>query len=91
MKINKIVSGRRYDTETAQHCGHAVSPRVASDSVLYWEADLYRKKTGEYFLVTLDCDGIPDFAPMGDDAARIWAEKWLDGDGYETIFGPVPE
>ncbi len=58
---------------------------------LYWEDDLYRKVDGEYFLVTLDRDGIADFAPMSDDAARSWAEKWLDGDGYEAIFGKVPE
>ena len=46
--MKKVISGRRYDTDTAKKVGEA-SYSNCSD-FHYWSEELYRKKTGEYFL-----------------------------------------
>src|SRR5690606_40408270 len=46
--MKKIINGKRYDTETAQFIGSAsYSNRT---DFRFWSEELYRKKTGEFFL-----------------------------------------
>jgi len=46
--MKKIINGKRYDTETAQLIGSAsYSNRT---DFRFWSEELYRKKTGEFFL-----------------------------------------
>ena len=59
--ICRIIGGKKYDTKTAQFLGKSIegtfrtvpyAPR--EDGVTY--ASLYRKKTGEYFLLMQDVE-----------------------------------
>ena len=101
--MKKIINGKRYDTETAE--------RVGSDSYSYpndfhyWEEELYRKKTGEFFLygtggplskyreqISLNnWSGGSKIIPLAYAEAQKWAEEHLSGDEYETIFGVVED
>lgn len=101
--MKKIISGKRYDTETAQ--------LMASDShggygdFYRWSEELYRKNTGEYFLYgeggpaskyaktvgQNEWSGGEKIMPLSLSAAQKWAEEHLDGDKYEEIFGEIDE
>lgn len=48
--MKKVVRGRVYDTSTAKYIFTAHGGAEFSNDIFYWEEDLYRKKTGEYFL-----------------------------------------
>lgn len=101
--MKRIINGRRYDTETAKLVGYTSYDTPGSLS--YWSEDLYRKKTGEYFLYGM---GGPmskygkqtgqnewsyghEIRPLTLDEAKAWAEKYLDADTFEEIFGAVEE
>lgn len=98
--MKKIINGRKYDTETAEHLS-AISRGDGFTSV---DESLYRKRNGEYFLYASggpmtkygvhegnNIYGGSSIIPMDELAARKWAEKNLDGDEYEAIFGEVEE
>lgn len=71
----------------------------------YMREDLYRKKTGEYFLYGeggpmtqyakqegSNCWGYGEcIMPLTYQEATAWAEEHLDGDTYESIFGEIVE
>ena len=101
--MKKIINGKLYDTETARQVG-AYSYGEGRDFSAYGE-NLYRKRTGEYFLYG---EGGPmtryashkgdnswgwgeEISPLTLDAARQWAEKHMDADAYQAEFGPVAE
>ncbi len=101
--MKKIINGRRYDTQTAKLVGY--TSYSTPGSLGYWSEDLYRKKTGEYFL---HGQGGPmsrysersgentwsyghEIRPLSLEEAQEWAEKYLSGDEYEKIFGEVEE
>ena len=101
--MKKIINGKKYDTETAVEIGRYWNGYSASDCK-YVEETLYRKKTGEFFLYgeggpmtcySASCGnswGYGDaFIPLSDGEAREWAEKHLDVDYFEEIFGVVEE
>lgn len=62
--------------------------------------DLYRTKAGKYFIHSYG-NGFPkqdgnwgwgeEITPIAEDAAREWAEQYLDGNDYEAAFGEVVE
>lgn len=99
----KVIGGKMYNTDTAE--------RLACDSYSnvrdfnYWSQELYRKKTGEYFIYgeggplteygqSYGDNGIgygDRIDPISEEDARKWAEEHLDGDEYEKIFGTVEE
>lgn len=101
--MKKIINGKRYDTETAQLIGSAsYSNRT---DFHFWSEELYRKKTGEFFLY---CEGGPaskygrqieqntwsggeQIIPITLAEAQKWAEKYLDADKYEEVFGRIEE
>ncbi len=102
--MKKIINGKVYDTETAKEL---VSWRNAGSwrDFSHKEETLYRKKTGEFFLYgqggpmtnyaeatgTNSWSGGERIMPLTFAEAREWAEKHLDGDEYEEIFGEVTE
>lgn len=92
--MKKIINGKLYDTATAQRVGCLEHGDLIDDGLHYVEENLYRKRTGEFFLYRVGgaatdcCDGVIE--PIGFDAAKRWAEQ-LDGDDYVAIFGEPEE
>ena len=96
--MKKIINGSRYNTETAQRLGtHETG--LPSD-INHRGQELYRTKAGKFFIY-LYGNGFPkpdgwwgwgeEITPITEDAARQWAEQYLDGDAYEAAFGEVAE
>ncbi len=102
--MKKIISGKLYDTETAKEIGsvyHGEGPR----DFRYYSEQLYRKRTGEYFLYgeggpmsryAVSCgqnqwSGGQRIEPMSYSSAKEWAEKNMVADEYMEEFGPVSE
>lgn len=102
--MKKIINGRRYDTEAAEKVAEAYS-NLARNDFGYWEEELYRKRTGEFFLYGWggpasrysksaglnSWSGGEKIRPLTIEEAQKWAEENLDGDEYEEIFGEVTE
>ena len=101
--MKKIIGGKRYDTDTAREMGRDWYSNRTDFS--FWEETLYRKNTGEFFLhgeggpmsryaVSTgqnEWSGGEKIMPLTTEAARAWAEKHLDADEYESIFGKIAE
>lgn len=100
----KIINGRKYNTETAERVG-VWSNNLSYSDFRFKKEELYRKKTGEFFLYG---EGGPmtDYAkyvglreriggekliPLTFAKARAWAEEHLEAEEYEAIFGEVEE
>lgn len=102
--MKKIINGKVYDTDKAKELGIYCSPGNWND-FNYYEETLYQKRTGEFFLfgkgnantkyaevIGQNCwSGGRKILPMSYEDAREWAEKHLDADEYEEIFGVVDE
>lgn len=100
--MKKIINGKKYDTATAKEVG---SSQRNCGELSYCCEELYRKKTGEFFLYgeggpaskyAESCgnnswSGGCQIIPLTYEAARTWAEKHLDADEYEAVFGEVSE
>lgn len=84
--MNKVIKGKRYDTNTAERLGE-------NETGLGRSEELYRKRTGEFFLACWTQWQGEDsrIEPITYKAAQNWAEEHLDGDEYEEIFGAVSE
>lgn len=97
--MNKIINGKRYNTKTAKLIGEYANTYDYSDFNYVCE-ELYRKKTGEFFLYG---EGGPmssyavysggnnwssgaKIMPLSIDEAKKWVEENLDGDVYESLF-----
>jgi hypothetical protein len=103
-KMKKIISGAKYDTETAKVIG-SWSNTADQRDFNYMEETLYRAKFGKYFLYGMggaltryavnDGEGHSllgeKIIPMSRKNAQKWAEEHLDTDEYEAVFGEVPE
>lgn len=102
--MKKIINGKVYDTETAKKVAFWSNNKSYSD-FSYTEENLYRKKTGEFFLygeggpMTKYAESCGDngwmygdkIIPLTYESAQKWAEEHLDGNEYEAIFGEVIE
>lgn len=101
--MKKIINGKKYDTDTAKYVAGDSSTYPAND-FHYWDEELYRKKTGEYFLYGkggpmtsyAESSGSgwtwgSDIIPYTESEARKWAERHCTVDEYEEIFGEVEE
>lgn len=102
--MQKIIDGKRYDTERAKELAFATSA-VGRNDFHFWKETLYQKRTGEFFLhgeggpasryskaVGLnEWSGGERVMPLTLDEAKDWAETHLDADEYEEIFGEVEE
>lgn len=101
--MKKIINGKRYDTETAKLVGEASNSNRTD--FRYWSEELYQKITGEFFLYGVggaaskynravgqnEWTGGEEIRPLNLKEAQEWAEKYLDGDEYEEIFGAIEE
>ena len=102
--MKKIINGKQYNTETAERLGEYEPSPYRSDFHYFCET-LYRKKTGGFFLhgeggpaskYSKSCGqnewcGSETIVPMTYGDAREWAEEYLDGDEYISIFGEPDE
>lgn len=96
--MQKIIGGKRYNTETAKYIGSAQSNCGVTD-FKYFEESLYLKKTGEFFLhgeggpaskYAKEFDGSmwgdEKIIPLSQEEARDWGEKYLEVEKYEEVF-----
>ena len=102
--MKKIINGKVYDTEKAKKVASWYSDYARND-FHYYEEELYKKKTGEFFLYgegnaaspySRGCGqnewcGGEKIVPLTFKEAQDWAEKHLDGDEYCAIFGEPDE
>lgn len=102
--MKKVINGRRYDTEKATKVGEGSASCSVTD-FSYWTEELYQKRNGEFFLHgqggpmtryarridTNSWSGGEELLPLTADDAKAWAERNLDADEYEAIFGEVAE
>lgn len=99
--MKKIINGKMYSTETAKQLAH-VSSDLPGNDFNYWSERLFRTKSGNYFICGEggarshygEWNGNTgsygeQIRPYTEDEAREWAERNLDGDQYETIFGTL--
>lgn len=105
--MRKIVKNKVYDTDTATLVGKwSASQRgYYPNDFAYYEEELYRKKTGEYFLRGEGNAASPYAKSLGERSwgcgeaikplsyaqAQAWAEEKLSADEYEKIFGTIEE
>lgn len=101
--MKKIINGRVYDTEKAKKVGFYADGISYRDHAWYNET-LYRKKTGEFFIYgeggsasryrrrikNMWHEG-DKIVPLSYESAHTWAEKHLDTNEYDEIFGEVIE
>ena len=101
--MKKIINKKVYDTKTAERIGSWDNGCYGDLS--YCSEDLYRKKTGEFFLhgdggpMSKYAKSIGDnnwaggeiIIPLSFDKAKEWAEKHLPAEKYEEIFGEIVE
>lgn len=102
--MNKVIRGKRYNTETAKLVGtwEANEPEHSD----FWEKEeLYQKRSGEFFLIgqggaqtqyarfSMGGESKPgiELRPIEPEEASDWAEEHLTADEYEALFGPVAE
>lgn len=102
--MKKIINGKVYNTETAKKVGKWSNGCIDGDFNYLSEA-LYLKKTGEFFIYgdgganskyavrvgSNSLSGSRIIIPTNYKSAQEWAEKYLDGDEYEEIFGEIDE
>ena len=102
--MNKVINGKRYNTDTAEEMGYASYGSGPRD-FHYWSETLYRKQTGEFFIYgeggplskyaetvgQNEWSGGEKIMPVSLEAAQKWAEENMDADEYEKIFGAVEE
>lgn len=101
--MKKIINNKRYDTSTATLVGEYESGYPNDFS--YYVEQLYRKRTGEYFLYgkgnaaskyaeslgNNSWGGSEAIQALTYDAAREWAENCLDADAYEREFEVIDD
>lgn len=97
--MKKIIDGKKYDTSTAKLVAERCSDAAKNDFI-YFEEQLYQKRTGEFFIYGWGGPGSPyahkvydgwdsgeEIIPMSWDGARQWAERYLSVNEHEAIFG----
>ncbi len=102
--MKKVIDGKMYNTETAEEIGYE-SYSYPND-FNYYEDTLYRKKTGEFFLVGSggplskyrvqtaqnSWSGSKEvFTPLSEEEARGWVERNCSAEEYIELFGEPEE
>lgn len=84
--MRKVIKGKLYDTGKAREVGYWSNGWGGSD---YRSRTLYRKRTGEYFLLEQfgEYESRESIVPLAYDEARTWGEQHLETDDYEAEFG----
>lgn len=100
--MKKIINGKRYDTDTAEFIGY--EQYLYPGQLDWWREELYKKKTGEFFLYGEggprsqygvwrgnSASGGKEIRPLTLQDAQEWGERYLDADRYEEVFGRIEE
>ena len=101
--MKQIINGKRYDTSTAELINSYEYSYPRDFNYVYEQ--LYRKKTGEFFIAgeggplskyrqscgQNEWSGGSRIVPLSFEDAQMWVEEHCSADRYEEIFGPVPE
>lgn len=101
--MKKIINNKQYNTETAKMLGRVTHGNYGDLNCT--SEELYRKKTGEFFLYgeggpatkysvsvgNNNWSGGCDIIPLTYESAQKWAEENLSAELYESIFGDVSE
>lgn len=102
--MRKIINNKSYDTSTAEKVGGWENNCSTSDFD-YCSEDLYRKRSGEFFLQgsggsaskyaisvgNSEWRGGEKIIPLSYEAAQEWAQTHLSSEEYEKIFGEISE
>ena len=102
--MKKIINGKLYDTDTAALVGEWDNG-LYGDRLNQCYEELYRKRTGEYFLhgwggpmtkysVSVgnnEWSGGEVIIPLTVQSAMEWAQEKLSGEDYQKIFGEIEE
>ena len=102
--MKQIISGKMYNTETAQEIG-CDSNGTSRDDLWFVEETLYRKKNGEFFLDghggplsrysksngSFSRCGARELIPLSVEEAKAWVERHCQTEVYVDIFGEVAE
>lgn len=102
--MKKVIDGSLYNTDTAKKLGEC-SSNVGRNDFKWYEEELYRTKSGKYFLygkgnaMSHYSERVGDnswgsgshIEPMSVVAAMKWAEESLTADEYSEIFGEPDE
>lgn len=101
--MKKIIDGKKYDTATAEFLASWWNGLVSNDFA-HCSEELYRKRTGEFFLYgeggpmsgyrrvigSNEWSGGEEIRPLTEAEARKWVEEKANHH-YEEIFGEVEE
>lgn len=101
--MKKIIRGKKYDTDTAELVGEYQYSYPGQFE--YCLEELYRKRTGEYFLYGTggplskyresvgrnEWSGGEEITPLDLNDAKSWVEEHCDADKYEELFGVVED
>lgn len=101
--MKKIINGKKYDTETAKMVCNYYNGLPSTDFRSF-SAELYKKRTGEFFLVksggpmtecAVSCgnttSGSTFIEPITEEEAVSFAQGNMNVNDYEKMFGEVPE
>lgn len=103
--MKKIIGGKKYNTETAKLVKEYYDYNTPSNDLRFFTEELYLKRTGEFFLhgsgnagskYAKPCgqhtySGGEGIIPLTINEAKKWAEKNMEVDEYEKVFGEVSE
>lgn len=101
--MKKIIRGKKYDTDTAELVGEYQYSYPGQFE--YCLEELYRKRTGEFFLYGTggplskyrettgqnEWSGSEVIAPLDLVDAKDWVEENCNADKYEELFGTVED
>lgn len=101
--MKKVIRGRLYDTEKAVLVGEFYDEAMPEEDLSFYREELYRKRTGEYFLYGTGnagskysvwrgstASGAEEIVPLTYKQAQEWAEEYLPAEIYQKEFG-IPE
>ncbi|MEJ8785021.1 hypothetical protein [Peptoniphilus sp. HCN-40583] len=96
--MKRIIKDKVYDTSTAGYIGEY--SRMETDSKYWFKEELYRKRTGEYFIygvglsastydevIDASSQGSEKITPISFENAKLWGKMHLDAEVYEREFG----
>lgn len=92
-----VYAGKKYNTETAEKIGSHIADGARTCSLQHLLYTLYKKRTGEFFLVMsddpdLDKASLKQCRPIGRPEAACWARKnLLDTDFYDCFLAPFEQ
>lgn len=82
--MKKVIKNKVYDTATAQYIGAYLGDW--EDSFRWRREELYKKRTGEYFLYSEGHETLETINPLSFDEAKEWGRRHLEGIEYEIEF-----